>query len=139
MWTVTEADTYFRTKQTPSPAWQAYDSDQKQKALWECYLRFLALPWRSEFQAEDTRKNTPAIEAAFFLYLALHSVRDVACLLETPVPLDKPDEPYLLNVVCDLPRSVSARLLPFLDADYLTPRAQRSSTSDTRLARPMAG
>ena len=135
-YTVAEAEDYYQHCMLASEPWQTKMSDADKLTMLEYVTRRLEnLPWRAKYSSADTRKLTVGIEAAFFDLLVQATIR-WPCVTEFPIAAIKPDADNLLNVIADLPRSTAARLLPFLDADYLSPRAQRSS-ADGRKAKPM--
>jgi len=136
-YTVTEAETYYQHNMLPSDPWQsgAISEADKARALEHVTRRLEALPWREKYSTADARKVSAGIEAAFFALLVAVTAKWCP-ITDFPVPSVQVDASNLLNVLADLPRDVSARLLPYLDADFLTPRAQRS-TADGRRAKPI--
>ena len=135
LYSLNEAESYFEHNALPTEEWSNTLTDnQKNVALEIVDRRFAALPWRAEYQDPAVRKTSAAIEAAWFSYLAQLTIK--FCPREMPAPAVKPDNSNLVSVLADMPRDVAARLLPFLNASYLTPITQQA-TSDGRRARPM--
>ena len=136
LYSLSEAENYFQHNALPAPAWaNELTADQKGIALEIVDRRFQSLPWKEKYRDPDVRKVSAGIEAAFFSYVVQLTID--FCPTNSPVATTSPDKADLLNVLADLPRDVGARLLPFLDASYLTPITQQA-TADARLARPMA-
>ena len=74
------------------------------------------------------------VEAAFFSYLV--QVSDQWYAAKFPIPVLNPTESDVVVILSDLPVDVANRVYKFLDANYLTPRAQRSN-ADGRRARAL--
>ena len=135
LYSLLEAESYFTHNALPTELWrETLSEDQKNVALEIVDRRFLALPWKAEYQDPSVRKTSAAIEAAFFSYLVQLTVK--FCPMEAPTAVLKPDSSNLLSVLADMPRDVAARLLPCLDPNYLTPITQQV-TAEGRRARPM--
>lgn len=136
LYTLQEAETYYTDCMLPSDAWrEKMTPSDKTMAIEFVTRRLEALPWREAYSAADVRKLSSPLEAAFFAYL--QAVTADWCAREFPVAATSGgDANDLLSVLADIPRNVSARLLPFLDANYLTPVAQRSN-ADGRKAKPL--
>lgn len=134
-YTLTEANAYFGTNMPASPGWAKMSDQSKQMALNYAATRFCALPWRSAYGSMRDRR-IPAIQGAFYAYVASITYGEF-CAPAMPLAVIAPDQSTLLLTVCDLPRDVAARIIRYLNPDYLTPRFSRT-LSDSRKAAPMA-
>lgn len=134
-YTLTEANAYFGTNMPASPGWEKMNEQQKQMALNYAATRFCGLPWRAAYASMRNRR-IPAIQGAFYAYVASITYSDF-CAPAMPLAVLAPDQSHLLLVVCDLPRDVAARIIRYLNPDFLTPRFSRTS-AESRRAAPMA-
>ena len=131
-YTSTQADTYFDTKATIPGGWDSLEDSRKALFLEMASNRFDALPWLPAFETEAARVTSTPIEAAFYEYLRYVAEREGRT--STRVPEDPTWQEDDVNALADMPASVAARLIPFLDAERLGNNALSTvSVGDTTI------
>ena len=111
-YSLAQADAFFGDDggATPPSTWLSNTTNEKTAYLNMVSDRFDALPWSLQYQALSVRLANASIKAAFFEFVRFLSERGG----QNQQVIGDSSDNEARYVLSDLPRSVAARLLPFL-------------------------